>query len=279
MSDNLPNERILNVATEIGKAFRSVVDKDETRRDARDTLQDASNEASNEREKFLVTLAEAANKDHWSQFEIDNGADKALAQRNTTDKDNSVKTFAAEIKRACHPNARKHVRKLSELANDVWDREIAQDKKLPRPCREAFARKYHLLQRLIGEAIEKHVIESAPDVISFAVSNDPRRNPERMFKKFKLLRDQLRELADDYPLDEIVTAVEGLHDLALADFKTADRSALKPTPEVSPEPEKAPEDVSEGEDSAPEDHEAVEPAQGVSDLLDEALKDISGIAA
>jgi hypothetical protein len=276
MSQTLPNDRISKVASHISTAFNGVLTKDGDRRDAREVYQAASNDATSAREEQLIRIAKIAFDEHWSQYEVDEGTAQAINSRNA--KDTSVNTYANEIKRACHPNARQHVGSLAKLANTVWDAENVADKKLPRPLRAAFSRKYHLLQRMISEAIDnEHVLALSRDVVSFAIAHDPAKNPERMFKRFKNLREQLKTLADEFPLDELNESVENLRGVGLSDFKYP--SSLK----TSREPAEAGKAVSggkvPGEDNAPIERSQNAPdndqeLRGVSDLLDEALHDI-----
>ena len=271
MSQNLPDTTIAQVTAEINKAFRGVLEKDSARRDAREMFTDASNDAGSARETFLIDLAGMAARNKWSEYAINSGIEKALEQRN--DKDTSIRTFASEIKRACHPQARAHVQTFAKLASEVWDRETAQDKKLPRPCRAAFARKYHMLQRMIGEAVDSgRVINTSHDCVQWALSLDPKRNPERMFKRLKALRDELHAIADEFPLDAIVESAEGLREVTLSDFKAAlgaprpekdsGSSNSEPEQEVTPTP-----DDSGSNENAPED-------MSVADRIDDALADL-----
>jgi hypothetical protein len=162
-------ERVAEVVT---SAFSTISTKDGERRDAKKILEGTASDAVNARESQLVTLANFSASEVWSLSDIDTGVDTALKQRNG--KDTSINTFASEIKRACHPNAREHVSSLAELAVNVWQAETEGDKDAPRPLRQAFARRYHMLQRMIGECItSKHVLQSSVEVVGWAISLDP----------------------------------------------------------------------------------------------------------
>jgi hypothetical protein len=268
MSQTLPNERIDAVAKAVSKALSDVATKDQDRRDARDVLTDASSTATTARESLLVALAEAAANDHWSKYEIDEGVEHALKDRN--DKDATIKTFTAEIRRACHPEARKHVPAFAKLAADVWNQETAQSKDLPKPCRAAFARQYHLFQRLLTEAIDNsRVLENRDDVVKWAIALDPKNNPTRMFKRFKALRDELREMGDMFDVANVTDADEYLREVTADDFKPAKKAAAKAPKKPAGAPKQAPaSQVPESESGDPE------PATNVSDLLDDALRDL-----
>lgn len=269
MSQTLPNETIDKVSKAISQALRDVTSKDQERRDLRDELTNASSAATTVREELLIKLATMAANDHWSKYDIDEGCEKALAGRN--DKDTSIRTFSAEIKRACHPEARKHVASFAKLAANVWEDEAKQSKDMPKPCRAAFSRQYHLFQRLISAAIDENTVYSSrDDVVKWAIKLDPKNNPTRMFKRFKALRDELREMSDTFEIANVVDALEYLREVAADDFK----GQSKPTQKSPAKPAEAPEPVSEGEDSPEDVDSASEAPKGVSELLDEALADI-----
>jgi hypothetical protein len=268
MSQTLPNERINTVADAVSQALRDVTSQDQYRRDARTEYEAASGAAIGMREKLLITLAETAANEHWSKYEIDEGVEHALKDRN--DKDATIKTFTAEIRRACHPEARKHVPAFTKLAADVWDQEAAQSKELPKPCRTAFARQYHLFQRLLTEAIDNsRVLENRDDVVKWAISLDPKNNPTRMFKRFKTLRDELRELGDMFDVANVADANEYLREVTADDFKPAKKAAAKAPRKPASAPKQA--SASQVPESTNDDPE---PATSVSDLLDDALRDL-----
>jgi hypothetical protein len=171
--------RVTRVSEVVTASFAAVATKDQDRKDAKDVLTVAADDAVNTREGQLVTLANISASEKWELSDIDSGVDTALKQRNG--KDTAINTFASEIKRACHPHARYCVSSLRELAENVWNAEISQeDKSAPRPLRQAFARRYHMLQRMIGECIaSERVLETPAEVVEWAIELDPAKDPSK----------------------------------------------------------------------------------------------------
>jgi hypothetical protein len=261
----LPNTSIQTIVSKITDAFNKIQGVDTDRSDARKLLEGAAQSATNAREDLLVNLANVATSEKWESDDIDAAIDQALKARNS--QDNSIKTFASEIKRACHRNARKHVGQLRELATQVWDAENADtdgDKNLPKPCRKAFARKYHMLGRMISEAMDGNVFEGTSEVVQFALANDPAKDPKKAFKRVTAMRDQLRALADEFAVDGVIAAYEELNTTVGDGLKAFAKSLtnVENTKPVQPS-------------NVVEDTDNEEPAEGVSDLLDQVVGDLS----
>ena len=258
--------RASRVSDVVTASFAAVSTKDQDRRDAKDVLTVATDDAVNTREGQLVTLANISARERWELIDIESGVDAALKTRNG--KDTAINTFAGEIKRACHPNACNYVSSMQELAQNVWDAELAtEDKSAPRPLRTAFARRYHMLQRMISQCIDaKRPLETPAEVAEWAISLDPAKDPSKAFKRRTALLAQIRAMSDEFPhIEQLRACCEKLNTLTIGDFKNEQpKSVIKQT-SVRKSP------------SAPETIDAIEeitPAMGVSDLLDEALRDI-----
>jgi hypothetical protein len=264
------------VADVVTKAFSTIASKDGDRRDVKKILEGSSTDAVNAREDQLVTLANFSASETWSLSDIDNGVAQALKERNG--KDTSINTFANEIKRACHPNAREHVSSLAELAVDVWEAEMDGGKDAPRPLRQAFTRRYHMLQRMIGECItSRRMLKSSVDVVEWAISLDPSKDPTKAFKRAKALRSAVQDLMGEFPgLEQLHACNEELYALVsmgVDAFKSdTSQKALQPKPEVR-KPTPAPAAPATEPTTRNEGGDDIEPALGVSDLLDEALRE------
>lgn len=98
-------------------------------------------------------------------------------------------------------NARKRVPALATLASEVWEAEGAASRKIGQPCRKAFQRRCHMLQRMLGEAMDGRVFRTATDVIRWAIANDPYLDYATVFKRIKAIRQQQGDLAADLPVD------------------------------------------------------------------------------
>ncbi len=260
MSQVLPNTRISTVADEVAKVFATIAHADDLRSGARDMLTDASQSATNAREDALLALAAAATAGQWSKYEIDEGCAKAIERRNS--KDNTIATFASEIKLACHPSVRAKLPTLRQCVTDAWDAEAAAykaDKKLPRPIAKAFSRKYHALRACMKEVSEGREFAGTSAIVQFAVARDPDLDHVRVAKRLQAIRKALQEFYADFPVEGLRDCDEFLAEIGKTELEAARKAKLEgvnaPAPEAS-EPE------------------TVEPAQGVSDLLDEALQDM-----
>jgi hypothetical protein len=151
------------------------------------------------------------------------------------------------------------------------------DKDAPRPLRQAFSRRYHMLQRMIGECVtSKRVLQSSVEVVGWAVSLDPsKKDPAKAFKRAKALRTQIQDLMSEFPgLEQLRACDEELNDListGVEAFKSdaSQKNLPAPTEVRKPTPQAAPQTT-----EPTTENEEIEPAMGVSDLLDEALRDI-----
>jgi hypothetical protein len=244
--------RVSRVSDVVASAFNAINAKDEDRRDAKTILTAAANDAVTTREGQLVALANFSASEHWELSDIEDGVTAALKNRNS--KDTAINTFASEIKRACNPHVRNHVPMLQELAQNMWDQELAtEDKKSPRPLRVAFVRRYHMLQRMIGNCIEtRQPLETPTEVTEWAISLDPAKDRARALKRYTALKTQLRAILDEFPDLDNEQPKSQVQPPKLRKDGTPMKAPQAPVADVV---------------------EEAEPA-GVSDLLDEALRDI-----
>jgi hypothetical protein len=96
-----------------------------------------------------------------------------------------------------------------------------------------------------------------------------RPDPSKAFKRVKALRAQIQSMLDEFPdIEQLRACSEELGTITVEDFKNEQpKSQVEPTELRKPAPApQAPETTDEAEET--------EPAMGVSDLLDEALRDI-----
>jgi hypothetical protein len=243
----LPNTRAATIAAEIGKALSGVIAADDVKRDAAKEQQGASERAIGAREAALLSLAAIAEQGKWSKREIEGGTAEALDRRNR--KDASIATFASEIKRACHPLARSHAPKLSELCAEAWEAEGATEKGHSRPCRKAFARRYHMLVASFGEAIDGRVLASRQEVVGWATARDPDRDPSKVLARVQSMQAALHALAVDWPHGELATCNAALGRITLSSLSACRKASA----------------------AVPETPQIAEPAEGASDILDDAL--------
>jgi hypothetical protein len=201
---------IAKVAVEFTKVFDAILTVDTARNEARELANSEATTATNTRLSALVSLASAAATGHWSAYDVEQGLEKSLSRRNAVDA--SIKTFASEIKRACHAKARGHVADYVMLAAEAWaaEAEFAKaNKKAETPCRKAFARQYHLVQRMLGEAVDGgRDFANAADVRDYAVANDPDLDFAKVFKRLRAIRAQIAGFASDFPVPGFAEVIE-----------------------------------------------------------------------
>lgn len=253
---------IAKVAAEFTKVFDKIMSADSERGDARDVLAAASETSTNTRLAALVSLAGGAIAGNWSAYDVEQALDKSLSRRNAVDA--SIKTFASEIKRACHTKARNHVAAYVALASDAWKDEgdnVKADKKAPTPCRKAFARQYHLVQRMLGEAVDGgRVFASVADICDYAAANDPDLDYGKVFKRLRAIRAQIAGFAQDFPVPGFADVIEYIDAIEKDDLKTS---------------REAPATVAPVSDAPVSDAPTIEPAAGISSLVDDALADMA----
>lgn len=252
---DLPSNQIPAVQSAVSKALASVVGADGERTEARDIFNTASEASGSAREAAIIALAAAATAGNWDSYSLEQGIEKALASRNGAD--NSVKTFANEIGRACAAPVRKHVPALFSLAKAAWDTEGELDKGAARPLRKAFSRRYHMVVGpMFAEAAGGNVFAEAATLRDFAVERDPALDPARTAKRIAAIREQLKALHADFPLEGLGACDQYLAGITKEELKrarvNATTDASDAAPEIEPETETAP----------------------AGDLVDEALGDL-----
>ena len=126
------------------------------------------------------------------------------------------------------------------------------DKDAPAPLRKAFARQYHLLIAMFGEAQEGRVFEDPASVIAFAELNDPSLDYKKVHKRLAKIKADLAAFYHDFPVDDIQLCVDTLNEVtekALKNSREGDTTVVsKPVvPPVASAPEPAP--VTENHDT------------------------------
>lgn len=246
----------------VAQAFNSVKARDDDRGDANKVLAEASQSATNEREAQLVKIATVSREQSWDGTLTEMGVDAAKAARNNQ-KDNSINTFANELKRACHPTVRGTIGDMFALAGEAWDAEKDADDK---PLRAAFKRKYHLVVGAMFNAAISGAPMTEPEQLVEAALNvirERERDYTMVAKRLKAIRDQLDKFAQDFPLDGITACVEFLDEIKVEDL----RECVKPSSPKVAAPAVQP--------------KAAEPetVEGASDILAEINSDLSRLAA
>jgi hypothetical protein len=140
------------------KAFAAITSVDGVRSEARDAAKGASVASYGKREEILRAMAGAAAKGKWSNADLEAGVTAALTAATNGVANNSLKTFAGEISRACNERVRDHVDTFFAVSTRLWNAEkaaIEADKDAPRPISNAYARSIQLAHALMAAALGK----------------------------------------------------------------------------------------------------------------------------
>lgn len=240
------------IVAHVNKAFSGVMGVDGERKAAQDMAKAASETSNSHRVGALVALAGLSQTNNWTAVEIEAAVGRALDGRN--DKQQSLVTFGAEIKKACNPHARQHVKALFALAQACFDAEKERKNKM---FRKAFnGRAYHMAQRLIGEAIAGRVYNDVSDCLEFAKANDPTLDPKKIASRINAIKVQLAEMSDDFPHEGFQACLDFLGTLTTDELTRARDNGLADDDDAASEETT---DAAETDDA---------PA---GDILDEAL--------
>jgi len=233
---------------------------------------DENERAIGEREAVLTELAALADAGKWSGDDLDAAVSTVLKNRNGDTA--SISTFGSEIKRCCRVAVRAYIPRYFKLAREAWDAEGEMIKNAPKgtgtvappkPLREAFARCYHLVVNYLAkEAADGRYYATAGELNLYAIKvlRDREIDPVRVLKRLAAIRKELSSFAADFPIEGITDCIEYLKDVSAADVKAcAARAHTRDVDPGTPEP-------------APVANEP-EPAQGPSELLNDALRDMN----
>jgi hypothetical protein len=213
-----PNDRSHTIANAIRAALEPMTSADALRDEANEALNGAKLEAVNARELVMGKLAELAGQGAWTTQEIDVAA-VVMAKQSNAELPKSIATFVGEAKRAMHPDVRDEFANILEVRNEAWDaEELARsiDKKAPSPIKKAFARKYHVLITLLGEAAKGHWLTTVDEVTAFAQARDPDVDADKALKALTKLREQLATIAANFPDADVVSAADMLTKIVTA---------------------------------------------------------------
>jgi hypothetical protein len=163
-------------------------------------MKDASATNVNAREVMLEAVAARSHAETWTVNEV-SAACSQIAKSYNDAKGMQAKAFATlagEIKRAANEKVRGVFPILKNYRDLAWGAETAAkaaDKDAPTPCRDAFARAYHMLGKMMSAAIDDNMVFASPtDVAAFVEANDPRLKPERVAKAIEKLASDVEYL-------------------------------------------------------------------------------------
>jgi hypothetical protein len=213
-----PGDRSHTIANAIRAALEPMTSADALRDEANETLNGAKTGAVNAREQVMSNLADLASQGDWTEQEI-NLAAVLMGKQSNAELPKAVATFVGEAKRAMHPAVRDDFANLRTVRDEAWEtEELARtiDKKAPQPIKKAFARKYHLLITLLGEAAKGNWLTTTAEIVAFAEVRDPDIDADKAIKALTKLREQLATIAANFPDVDLVAAQDMLAKIVTA---------------------------------------------------------------
>jgi hypothetical protein len=207
-----PGDRSHTIANAIRAALEPMTSADAMRDEANNALTEAKDGSVNARELVMGNLAGLASQGDWTEQEI-NLAAVLMGKQSNAELPKAVATFVGEAKRAMHPAVRDDFANLVGVRNEAWEaEELARtiDKKAPQPVKKAFARKYHLLITLLGEAAKGNWLTTTDEVVTFAQARDPDIDADKAMKALTKLREQLATIAANFPDVDLTAAADML---------------------------------------------------------------------
>lgn len=257
MTDH-PNQTVDQIKALVRSAVAKVNVADGDRSAASDVLKTAQTDSNSARETALIEVSEAAAQHKWEGDHVEAAIEAVKAEHNTGDKKNtSVNTFASQLRNAMRPGVRGKVRQMFATAETAWEAD-AKDKTL----RQAFVRKYHMVVGHMFNAAQRgdELTAVSLNEAGLTILRERELDYTAVDKRLKAISAQLAAFAKDFPLEGITACVEFLGEVNVKDLKACVTRAAQPAP---------------ADEQVEEDHTP----QNTGDLLEDALKDLSAMAA
>lgn len=282
------SNRTNTIADFIRSAIAPAMDSKAVLAEAAEAVKDASASNINAREVLQATIARAAHAEAWTNAEIA-GACTAIAKSYNDKKGLQAKTFATlagEIKRAADEKVRGVFPMLQHLRDQAWSAEEAArqaDKNAPTPCRDAFARSYHMLQKMMSACIDapygSAVFSTMEDVNRFVAANDPRMKPERIAKAVEKLKADVEYLNARMPMQMLrdILAFVNAHTPEQIEAQVA--AEIEAQRNAALEKAAAEDELLGGDDATGEGDAPNEPARLVPVVTTDPVDDLLGFAA
>jgi hypothetical protein len=246
MSDDL-NNNAKKIRDNAIKCFNAITSVDGVRTEAREAAGEASNASYGKREEILRAAAAIAAKGKWSNVDIDAGVAAALTATTNGQKNESLKTFAGEIAKACNERVRDHVDTIFDVSTRLWNAEkaaLAEDKDADAPLNAAYSRSIQVAHALMSAALGKKdkkgnwvavpvIVTNEADVVAFARDRDPAKDVKRIARKLKALRNTFEEFHTEFPHPMFQTIDKALGALTAEALQGA-RGTVKQPVQTSP---------------------------------------------
>lgn len=273
--------RISDIAAQIRGACSTILDTQDEIYVRQDALNATRESNRGVRLQAMLTVAGLSAADKWFPREITEAC-KQASKGNQEDKSaKALATFISEMKNCADPNVRDQFPALVAAVESAWADEtdmLSRDKDTPAPMHKCWARAYHAIAGLARYAKEHGgTYTTAKAVVAFAVAHDPDFDTAKVHKRLMSAVTMLQEMFRDFPHGEIETAADFLKLIKPEDLVKAREAFLASTATAAavlvPNVEPVTTVVAEADTTETDE---VEPAEGVIDVMDQVLGEVSG---
>lgn len=162
------------------------------------------------RETTALALASAAHANGWTAADAASGLKLAIDSTNL-DKPKSIATFISEMTSAMNPAVREWLPTFAAITTEVETQEALDAKEGgATPVKKAFARRWHVLTALMGQAKDGVYISTTAELRNFAEQRDPDLNAKRQAKAIDDMRATLLTIYGNFQDDDVKEAIDSL---------------------------------------------------------------------
>lgn len=204
--------RAVEIEDAIFKAGYRITDPESAHAAASEAKKLTDSDRLNVREVIMGDLAAVSEAQAWTEGEIKHAIVLYSRRVSNGDKnDKSLKTmatFVSELKNAVHPNVRAFFPDIVKVRDEAWEADEMREKG-DQPVRKVWARKFHMLTRLLTFAVEEQYFDTVENVFELAKRLDPAHDAAAVARKLSTIRKQLEQFQVDFALGEDVDDVIG----------------------------------------------------------------------
>ena len=194
--------------------------------EAVDTAKKAGDTEVSQRETVMGALAAFSVSQSLSVSDIKAVSKKVVSAFNDKATQRTIETFMGECKHAMHPKVRARFVTITRLRDQCWDSEVdltKVDSDAATPMKNAFKRKYHMLTSLCGAVEDDLQVVTPEDVLQHAerIIAERRADCEKAHKRVAKVIAEIQAIYQDYPLDDLTSAIQSLQDVTVDALKGA----------------------------------------------------------
>ena len=204
--------RAVEIEDAIFKAGYRITDPESAHAAASEAKKLTDSDRLNVREVIMGDLAAVSEAQAWTEGEIKHAIVLYSRRVSNGDKnDKSLKTmatFVSELKNAVHPNVRAFFPDIVKVRDEAWEADEMREKG-DQPVRKVWARKFHMLTRLLTFAVEEQYFDTVENVFELAKRLDPAHDAAAVARKLSTIRKQLEQFQVDFALGRDVDTIIG----------------------------------------------------------------------